>query len=73
MGGVSYDVDLEQVYGGSVFVYPNYMRAVQGHQNIDPRWLNARELTEEVTGEVYHLTDLKRILGIKRNGVTPGG
>ena len=38
--GFSYDVDLEQVYGGSVFVYPNYTRAVQGHQNIGPRWLN---------------------------------
>ena len=66
-------MDLEQVYGGFVFVYPNYMRAIQARKDVDPRWLNARELTEEVTGEVYHLTDLKRVPGIKRNGVTPGG
>ena len=49
------------------------IKAVQGHQNIDPRWLITRELTEEVTGEVYHLADLKKIPGIKRNGVTPVG
>ena len=66
-------MDLEQVYGGSVFVYPNYMRAIQGHKDVDARWLDARELTEAVTGEVYHLTDLKNIPSIKRNGVTPGG
>ena len=58
--GFSYDMDLAQVQGGSVFVYPNYTRAVQGHQNIDPRWLNTEELTEDVTGEVYHITDLKK-------------
>ena len=52
---------------------PNYTRAVQGHQHIDPRWLITEELTEAVAGEVYHITDLKKIPNIKRDGVTPGG
>ena len=46
-------------------MYPNYIRAVQGHQHIDPRWLITEELTEDVTGEVYHITDLKRSLTSK--------
>ena len=58
--GFSYNMDQALVQGGSVFVYPNYIRAVQGHQNIDPRWLNTEELTEDVAGEVYHITDLKK-------------
>ena len=53
-------MDLAQVQGGSVFVYPNYIRAIQGHQNIDHCWLNIEELTEDAAGEVYHITDLTK-------------
>ena len=69
--GFSYGVDLQQIYDG-YGVYPDYIRAIQGHQNVDARWLDTQELTESVTGEVYHLTDLKNIPGIKRHGVRPG-
>ena len=70
--GFSYGVDLEQVYNGSVFVYPDYIRAIQGHRNVDARWLDTRELTEAITGEDYHSRDLKNIPGIKRHGIRPG-
>ena len=33
----AYPLDVQQVLNGVDFAYPNYMRAVQGHQNIDPR------------------------------------
>ena len=42
-------------------------------KNVDARWLDTQELTESVTGEVYHITDLKNVSGIKRHGVRPGG
>ena len=70
--GFSYGVDLQQIYDG-YGVYPDYIRAIQGHQNVDARWLDTQELTEFVTGEVYHITDLKNVSGIKRHGVRPGG
>ena len=70
--GFSYGVDLQQIYDG-YGVYPDYIRAIQGHQNVDARWLDTQELTEFVTGEVYHIADLKNISGIKRHGVRPGG
>ena len=66
-------MDLQQVYDGYVTVYPDYIRAIQGHQNVDARWLDTQELTESVTGEVYHLTDLKNIPGANRHGIRPGG
>ena len=71
--GFSYGVDLEQVYNGSVFVYPDYIRAIQGHRNVDARWLDTRELTEAITGEVYRVTDLKNIPASKDRESGLGG
>ena len=49
------------------------MRAIQGLKAICLRRFSHKELTELVTGEVYHAADFSQVPIIQMDGLKPGG